>query len=242
MANITISTMTGADTPLAGTELMEMSQLSSTVKITATTISAAAADNSYNDSALGFGAAGFLVGDRVKVTGFTGNVVNNILTGVITALTNGKMTIGGTDGDVIVDDAAGESVTIQKWTTKRATVKDVGAGSNTSYVAFGSIASAAGVLTMDLSQNSNFTTTLTEDVTTVTMSNLQTGAGKANFFTMEIKQDATGGHAFTTPASWKFPSGSGYVPSTGANAVDLVQGISFDGGTTWLITFAKGYA
>jgi hypothetical protein len=29
------------------------------------------------------------------------------------------MTIGGTDGDVIVDDAAGESVTITKWTSAR---------------------------------------------------------------------------------------------------------------------------
>ena len=80
--------------------------------ITGTTISAAAADNSYNDSGNGFVTAGFEVGDTVTVTGFTGDVANNISSGVITALTAGKMTIGGTDGDVIVDDAAGESVTI----------------------------------------------------------------------------------------------------------------------------------
>jgi hypothetical protein len=79
---------------------------------TATTISAAGADNSYNDSGNGFVTAGFEVGDKVTVSGFTGNVANNIAKGVITALTAGKMTIGGTDGDVIVDDAAGESVTI----------------------------------------------------------------------------------------------------------------------------------
>jgi hypothetical protein len=81
--------------------------------ITASTISAAAADNSFNDSGSGFIAAGFEVGDAVTVTGFTGDVANNIASGVITALTAGKMTIGGTDGDVIVDDAAGESVTIR---------------------------------------------------------------------------------------------------------------------------------
>ena len=80
--------------------------------ITAATISAAAADNSYNDSGSGFVAAGFTVGDRVAVTGFTGNAANNITSGAITALTASKMTIGGADGDVIVDDAAGESVTI----------------------------------------------------------------------------------------------------------------------------------
>lgn len=81
--------------------------------MTATTISAAASDNSYNDSGSGFVTAGFQVGDKVVVTGFTGSTANNITSGTITALTAGKMTIGGSDGDVIVDDAAGESVTIK---------------------------------------------------------------------------------------------------------------------------------
>lgn len=121
----TITELSAAGT-LDGTELMEVAQLSTTVTITATTISAQASDNSYNDSGSGFVAAGFAVGDRVYVEGFTGNVANNILTGVITALTTAKMTIGGTDGDVIVDDAAGESVTITKWTSKRVQSQDVG--------------------------------------------------------------------------------------------------------------------
>jgi hypothetical protein len=81
--------------------------------LTAATLSAAAADNSFNDSGNGFLAAGFAVSDEVTVTGFTGDVANNIVGGVVTALTAGKMVIGGTDGDVIVDDAAGESVTIR---------------------------------------------------------------------------------------------------------------------------------
>jgi hypothetical protein len=55
---------------------------------------------------------GFKVGDYVMVRGFTGNTANNINSGKITALTALKMTIGGTDGDVIVNDAAGEAVTI----------------------------------------------------------------------------------------------------------------------------------
>lgn len=113
-----------AATPDGG-ELLEVSQLSASVAITATTISAAASDNSYNDSGSGFVAAGFAVDDRVCVTGFTGNVANNIAVGVVTALTAGKMTIGGTDGDVIVDDAAGESVTISKWVTRRITSQDI---------------------------------------------------------------------------------------------------------------------
>lgn len=238
MANTTISTMAAGTVPLAGTELMEISQLSATVTMTAVTLSAAAADNSISDSALGFGAAGFAVGDRVKITGF-GTSANNSITRAITIATAGKLTFGGTDGDSIVDEAASHSVTITKWTTKRVTVKDVGAGSDTSYVASGSIASASGVLVADLSAHSNFTTTLTEDVTTVTVSNLQ--SGKANFFTMQIKQDGTGGWTWANPASWKFPGGVAYAPTPGPAAVDLIQGVTYDAGTTWLITYAKTY-
>jgi hypothetical protein len=110
---------------LTGAELLELSKPSATVSITAATISALASDNSYNDSGSGFVTAGFAVGMAVRVSGFTGNVANNIFTGVITALTTGKMTIGGTDGDVIVDDAAGESVTITAWQSARSTPQDV---------------------------------------------------------------------------------------------------------------------
>src|SRR5262245_21334466 len=127
MANNSISQLPAAAT-LDGSELVEVSQLSSTVTITAATISAQASDNSYNDSGDGFVAAGFAVGQRVKVAGFTGDVANNIFSAVITALTTGKMTISGTDGDVIVDDAAGESVTITKWDSRRSTAADMGAG------------------------------------------------------------------------------------------------------------------
>lgn len=79
---------------------------------TAATISATASDNSYNDSGNGFVTAGFEVGDIVVVTGFTGSALNNIARGVLTSVAAGKLIVGGTDGDVIVDDAAGESVTI----------------------------------------------------------------------------------------------------------------------------------
>lgn len=124
MARFSISQLPAAE-PLDGTELVDVSQLSPTVTITATTIGALASDNAYVDSADGFVAAGFAAGDRVKVTGFTGNVANNIFVGVITELLADKMTIGGTDGDVIVDDAEGESVTITKWMSRRTTVGDI---------------------------------------------------------------------------------------------------------------------
>ena len=110
---------------VAGTELIELQKLSTTVTITAATISASAADNSYNDSGSGFVTAGFTVGMHVQVTGFTGSAANNISDAVVTAVTAGKLTIGGTDGDVIVDDAAGESVTITAWDSVYATASQL---------------------------------------------------------------------------------------------------------------------
>ena len=95
-------------------DVMEVSRPSGTVTLTGATLSALASDNSINDSAAGFIAAGFLVGMSVRVQGFAAGA-SNIYTGRITALTAGKMTIGGTDGDAIVDEAAGASVTVRAW-------------------------------------------------------------------------------------------------------------------------------
>ena len=114
---------------LAGDEPVIISQRSSTVTISGATISALASDQSFNDSANGFVTAGFAVGNFVIVEGFTGDTANNIYSGEITALTAGKMTIGGSDGAVIVDDAAGETVTISKWESKRLSLADLGGGS-----------------------------------------------------------------------------------------------------------------
>lgn len=139
---------------LVGDELVEVSRPSPSVTIAATTISADGDDNSFNDSADGFLAAGFAVGDSVRAQGF-GTGANNIVSGRITVLTAGKMTIGGTDGDVIVDEAAGASVTITKWETRRTTAQDVGdlgggggggggtAGKHAIYIAAGGITPSA---------------------------------------------------------------------------------------------------
>lgn len=121
---------------LAGGEHIHLAQPSSTVTITATTISAQASDNSFNDSGSGFA---FAVGDRVVVSGFT-NTENNLDIGVITSATASKIIIGGTDGDVIVDEAAGASVTIAKLVSRRATAQEIadlggggGGGGETTY-------------------------------------------------------------------------------------------------------------
>lgn len=137
MAQKRISDLPLADA-LTGEELVEGSQLSGDVTITAATISAAATDNSFSDSANGFVDAGFAVGDRVNVVGF-GSSVNNLFVGILTTVAADKLTIGGMDGEVIVDEASGASVTISKWTSVRTTTQDIadlGGGGSASFPDF----------------------------------------------------------------------------------------------------------
>jgi len=82
---------------------------------TASTISAATSDDSFNDSASGFDITEFGVGDLIQVSGFTGGGSNNNKTYAnshrITAITTAKITVAASNLD---DDAAGEAVTISK--------------------------------------------------------------------------------------------------------------------------------
>lgn len=71
----------------------------------ATTISAAAADNSYSDSGSGFGS--LVVGQWVKVTGFA-TAANNGFRKIVTK-TTAKITV---TGGTLVNESAGPSVTI----------------------------------------------------------------------------------------------------------------------------------
>lgn len=79
----------------------------------ASTISAAAADNSINDSA---NLLPILTpGDKVTIAGFTGDVANNRAGAVVVSSTASKLVISG--GVPLVNDAAGESVTITTLTS-----------------------------------------------------------------------------------------------------------------------------
>lgn len=89
--------------------------------ITATTISAdeTGGDFFILDSGSALLSSGFRPGDTITISGFTGTVANNQITTVTKVWSDGsKMQIAGT----LVDDAAGESVTI---TSVAKTFKDV---------------------------------------------------------------------------------------------------------------------
>jgi hypothetical protein len=92
--------------------------------------------------------------------------------------------------------------------------------------------SSSGTLTLDLENGHNFEVTLTENVTTLTISN-PPASGKAGAFTLILKQDATGSRTVTWPASMKWADGTAPTLSTDANAVDILTFITTDAGTTW---------
>jgi len=77
------------------------------------TLSAAAADSSFSDSGAGFVDAGFAAGDVINVTGF-GTAANNGRFKIATVAA-GTITVTAENGDpvVLVDEAAGEAVTIK---------------------------------------------------------------------------------------------------------------------------------
>jgi hypothetical protein len=99
----------------------------------------------------------------------------------------------------------------------------------------------AGAAQMNHALGADFTLLLDENVTAFTHAGVTNG--ETNWFSMRVTQDGTGGRTFAPPASWIYPSGvSAYAASTGAGDVDLVQGVSYNDGTTWLISYEKDYA
>jgi hypothetical protein len=110
---------------------------------------------------------------------------------------------------------------------------------NLSHAPFVTLSISTNAITIDLATGGLFDLTLTSNVTTVTMANPT--SSEANFFSLRIKQDGTGGKAFTPPASWKF-SGGAYIVSSAANAVDRLQGISHDNGTTYDVSYLKAFS
>ncbi len=126
--------------------------------------------------------------------------------------------------------------------------------------------SSSGTLELNLSDGNVFDVTLTEAVTTLTISGVPVTADTVSAFTLIARQDGTGGWAITFPASVDFPQnlsskflledsfGSFLLLENGdrlllepflddgqtldPDAVDIYVFKTFDAGTTWLATIA----
>jgi hypothetical protein len=102
--------------------------------------------------------------------------------------------------------------------------------------------SSAGTLTLDVSLGRFFETTLTENVSTLTISNAS-ASGNACEITLLIRQDGTGGRTFAWGAAVKSPGGTDPTVTSAASAYDLYTLRTIDGGTSWLIeTVGQNYS
>lgn len=97
-------------------------------------------------------------------------------------------------------------------------------------------AAATGTVTLDLSTSNVFQNTLTGN-TTFAFSNPPANT-KLFSFTIITVQDATGGRTITWPASKKFAGGVTPPPTTAANAVDVWSVMTYDGGTSYIVSLS----
>ena len=100
------------------------------------------------------------------------------------------------------------------------------------------ITSSGNAATLDLHTGTNFTHTLTEDVT-YTFSN-SGASGRASAFTLKVTQDSTA-RTITWPSSVDWKNATAPTLSTGSGEVDVFVFITYDGGTTYY-GFAAGQA
>lgn len=91
--------------------------------------------------------------------------------------------------------------------------------------------SSSGAITFDIDVGNIFDVTLTENITSITFSNVP-GTGCVNIV-LVLTQDATGSRTVTWPASVKWHGGTAPTLTTTGNAVDIITMFTIDGGTTW---------
>jgi hypothetical protein len=99
------------------------------------------------------------------------------------------------------------------------------------YKEFANTASITGATTLDLSTTNIYNITLTGSAT-LTFSN-PPASGTLYSLMIIAKQDGTGSRTITWPASVKWPNASAPTLSTAANAVDVLNFFTVDGGTTY---------
>lgn len=115
-----------------------------------------------------------------------------------------------------------------------------GGGGGTDMSTVTALSSSSGVVNLDCSLGDYYTLALTENVTSITFSNLP-GSGHGASKMVRITQDSTA-RTVAWPASFKWAGGSAGAVSTASGAVDVLAISSFDNGTTWRATLAKAFA
>jgi hypothetical protein len=94
---------------------------------------------------------------------------------------------------------------------------------------------SSGTTILDLSTSNFFNLTLNSS-TALTFSNAP--SGRVVYFTIVAKQDATGSRAITWPGSAKYAGGLAPPQTTTANAVDVWNVLTYDGGSTYIVSLS----
>lgn len=149
---------------------------------------------------------------------------------------NGLWGLDGEDYKVVLKDSDGNTV----WTSD-----DIFLPYDLSdpirYVAkHNTVASSSGVLTLDLDTYNSFGVTLTENITSVSISGTLT-SGNYYEFNLDIIQDSTA-RTITWPSSFKWANGVSLTVSTASGAIDAMHAYTIDGGTTWRCTYRQAFA
>lgn len=103
------------------------------------------------------------------------------------------------------------------------------------------LASASGVLSINCALGDYFTLTLSENVTSITFTNLP-ATGKAQTVMVRIQQHASSAKTMAFPSSFKWAVGSTPTVSTVLSAYDVLALTTFDQGTRWEATLSKAHA
>ena len=97
-------------------------------------------------------------------------------------------------------------------------------------------AAVTGTFTLDFSTANFFDLTLTGN-TTISPSGIPANTRMVSA-TLVAKQDATGGRTITWPAGTKYAGGVSPPATTTANALDIWSIMTYDGGTTYIVSLS----
>lgn len=158
----------------------------------------------------------------IEGVGFLNSV---IFTDTVSELSDAAgVTIDGVelkDGGITLD---GELIGVDN-TVSQVMLKDIGYINTT-------VAASGSTETLDLVNGNSFDITLTDDCV-FTFSN-PPAAGTLGCFVLIMRQDGTGSHIPSWPASVDWGAATEPTWSTDADSVDIINFITVDGGTTWL--------
>ena len=92
---------------------------------------------------------------------------------------------------------------------------------------------SSGTLTLNLNDAQVFDVSLNANITTLTISNVDSSSNTVNAFTLIFTMDGTA-RSVTWPAAVKWPGGTGPTLTSTNGKKDVLSFLSPDNGTTWL--------